>query len=253
MTTPLLATKTYIPPPRPELVLRPRLIERLSEGLRRKLTLISAPAGFGKTTLLGEWLSTLTPISPGHGAGVRAAWLSLDQDDNDPTHFWRYVIAALQTVDRALGQAAQTALESPQPPALETLVTALINDIVSLPGLLILVLDDYHVIRSDAIHASLNFLLDHMPSPLHLIITTREDPPLALSLRRGRRESVEIRAADLRFTAAEVDDFLNVVAGLDLSPEDIAALENRTEGWIVGLQMAALSLRERDRPTSTIL
>jgi LuxR family maltose regulon positive regulatory protein len=255
MTTPLLATKTYIPPPRPELVLRPRLIERLSEGLRRKLILISAPAGFGKTTLLAEWLSTLVPISPlplGEGMGVRvrvrarAAWLSLDQGDDDPTRFWRYVIAALQTADSALGQAAQTALGSPQPPALETLVTALINDIVPLPGPLILVLDDYHLIRSDAIHASLNFLLDHMPPPLHLVITTREDPPLALSLRRGRRESVEIRAADLRFTGAETDEFLNAVAGLGLSAEDIAALENRTEGWIVGLQMAALSLRERD-------
>ena len=124
MTTPLLATKTYIPPPRPELVLRPRLIERLSEGLRRKLILISAPAGFGKTTLLAEWLSTLTPAPSPSGRGeigVRAAWLSLDQDDDDPTRFWRYVIAALQTVDSGLGQAAQTALRSPQPPALETL------------------------------------------------------------------------------------------------------------------------------------
>jgi LuxR family maltose regulon positive regulatory protein len=276
MTTPLLATKTYVPPPRPELVLRPRLIERLSEGLRRKLILISAPAGFGKTTLLAEWLSTLTPAPslagreervspfPGRegGQGVRseppsrnlpskelrarAAWLSLDQGDDDPTRFWRYVIATLQTADSALGQAAQTALASPQPPALETLVTALINDIVSLPGPLILVLDDYHHIRSNAIHASLNFLLDHMPPPLHLVITTREDPPLALSLRRGRRESVEIRAADLRFTGAETDEFLNAVAGLGLSAEDVAALENRTEGWVVGLQMAALSLRERD-------
>ncbi len=257
--TPLVMTKFAIPPLRPMVVARPQLLARMNGGLQGKLTLVSAPAGFGKTTLLGEWLSTLTPAPPGPrggaGAGsprgrgeigVRAAWLSLDQDDDDPTRFWRYVIAALQTMDSALGQAAQTALQSPQPPALETLVTALINDVVSLSGPLILVLDDYHLIRSDAIHASLNFLLDHMPPPLHLVITTREDPPLALSLRRGRRESVEIRAADLRFTGAEADEFLNAVAGLGLSAEDIAALENRTEGWIVGLHMAALSLRERD-------
>jgi LuxR family maltose regulon positive regulatory protein len=215
---------------------RPRLVERLNVGLHRKLTLISAAAGFGKTTLLSDWVRhTERPV----------AWLSLDRGDNDPGRFWRYVIAALQTVDTAIGRTAQAALLSPQQPPLNTLVTALINDVVAFPAPLILVLDDYHVIEAEPIHNSLNFLLDHLPPQLHLVITTRADPPLSLSRRRGRSELTEIRMADLCFTTKEAVEFLNTCMGLDLSAEDITRLEDRTEGWIVGLQMAALSLQGR--------
>jgi LuxR family maltose regulon positive regulatory protein len=219
------------------------LIERLNAGLGRNrgfahtLTLISAPAGFGKTTLLSEWVrQTELPV----------AWLSLDQGDDDVNHFWRYVIAALQAAQPAVGETAQAALVSPQHPPLDALVTTLINDITALSSPLVLVLDDYHVIRSAKVHTSLSFLLDHMPPQLHIILTTREDPPLALSRRRGRMELVEVRAAELRFTPEEVGIFLNTSVGLDLSVKDVSALEDRTEGWIVGLQMAALSLQERD-------
>jgi LuxR family maltose regulon positive regulatory protein len=260
MITPLLTTKTYIPPPRATLVPRPRLIERLNASLGRKLTLISAPAGFGKTTLVSEWIQSLTPAPlsrrAGEGTGVRAAWLSLSRHDNDPLQFWRYVIAALQTIDKTIGGAAQAALQTSQPPPPEALVAILINDCADgrhpiasgnerQDSPYILVLDDYHVIESLAIHDSLNYWLDNLPPQLHLVITTREDPPLALPRRRGRAELAEIRVADLRFTAEETAEFLNALAGLNLSREDIAALEKRTEGWIVGLQMAALSLQQQ--------
>jgi LuxR family maltose regulon positive regulatory protein len=260
MAMSLLATKLYIPPVRPELVPRPRLVERLNVGTTRKLTLISAPAGFGKTTLLSEWIhgnaerrvmrneeSAVSPVRRSsflvHPSNV--AWLSLDEGDNDPIRFWCYVVAALQTVDGSLGTIAQAALESAQPPVLEALVTALINDIVTASIPLVIVLDDYHVIAVEEIHKSLDFLLDHLPLRVHLVITSRADPPLSLSRRRARAQLVEIRASDLRFTAQEAAEFLNRCMGLDLLAEDIAALESRTEGWIVGLQMAALSLQER--------
>ena len=241
MLTPLLATKTYIPTPRTTLVPRPRLTERLNAGLCRKLTLVSAPAGFGKTTLVSAWLQHVEhPV----------AWLSLGRGDNDPLQFWRYVIAALQTVDETVGEAAQAALQTSRPPPPETLVTTLLNDCVASSderqdSPYILVLDDYHVIENPAIHTSLNFLLDNLPPQLHLVIATREDPPLALPRRRGRAELVEIRVADLRFTVEETAELLNTLAGLHLSREDIAALEKRTEGWIVGLQMAVLSLQQQ--------
>lgn len=236
MAVPLLQTKLYIPPVRSELVSRPRLIERLNTDLHHKLTLVSAPAGFGKTTLLSEWVQQRKQP---------ATWLSLEPGDDDANRFWRYVIAALQTVDATIGETAQALLESSQHPPLDTLVTTLVNDITTLSSSLTLVLDDYHVIRTDSIHASLNFLLDHIPSQLHLVIATREDPPLALARRRGRRELTEIRAADLRFTAEEVGEFLNTMFCLNLSGQDIAALEDRTEGWAVGIQMAALSLQKQ--------
>lgn len=245
MNTPILATKIYIPPRRSELVPRPRLIERLDAGLGRKLTLISAPAGFGKTTLLAEWIAEDTAPQP-EIPSPKFCWLSLDKSDNDPARFWRYAIAALQTVDTAIGETAQAALQSPQQPPLETLVTALLNDVATLPISLILILDDYHAIEAQSIHEGVNFLLDNAPPQLHLVITTREDPPLALPRRRGRREIAEIRAAELRFTTEEAAELLNAVLSLSLSPEDVAALEERTEGWIVGLQLAALSLQERD-------
>jgi LuxR family maltose regulon positive regulatory protein len=248
MTTPLLKTKLYIPPARSDLVPRPRLIERLDEGLRLgcKLTLISAPAGFGKTTLLSEWIA-------GCGARARVAWLSLDEGDNDVARFWSYAIAALQTLEPEIGQTALGALQAAQaqPPPLEPLLISLTNDITAL-GLgerpTILALDDYHVLEAEAIHESLDYLLDHLPPALRLVIASREDPPLALPLLRGRGQLNEIRAADLRFTPAETTEFLSAVMGLRLSANDIAALENRTEGWVVGLQMAALSLRGQTDP-----
>jgi LuxR family maltose regulon positive regulatory protein len=248
MAAPLLKTKLYIPPIRPGLVSRPRLVERLDEGLRtgRKLTLISAPAGFGKTTLLSEWIA-------GCGTRARVAWVSLDGGDNDVAQFWSYAIAALQTLEPAVGQTALGALQASQaqPPPLEPLLISLLNDVTALElgeRPTILVLDDYHVLETEAIHESLDALLDHLPPALHLVIASREDPPLALPLLRGRGQLNEIRAADLRFTPAETTELLSAVMGLRLSADDIAALENRTEGWVVGLQMAALSLRGQTAP-----
>jgi len=266
MTIPILATKTYVPPLRSARVTRPRLIERLDAGLQHKLTLISAPAGFGKTTLLSEWIANCrsqiaksanqqisksanlrSPFSDLHSPFAmrhsQFAWLSLDPDDNEPAHFWRYVIAALQTVDATLGETTLVALQSPQPPSLDALVATLINDVATLPTPLVLILDDYHLIGSDAIHVSVNFLLDHVPPQLRLVIATREDPPLALPRRRARMELTEIRAADLRFTTDEATTFLNATLDLGLPAEDVAALQDRTEGWIAGLQMAALSMQ----------
>jgi LuxR family maltose regulon positive regulatory protein len=251
-TTPLLATKTYTPPTRPDLVSRPRLIERLNAGIlgqsgdqgrlafARKLTLVSAPAGFGKTTLLSEWASD--PSSP-----TQVAWLSLDEGDNDPSRFWRYVIAALQTANAPLGETVRAAPELPQRPPLETLVMALINDLTLLPTALTLVLDDYHVIDSQPIHDSLNLFIDRIPQQVRMIVTTRADPPLFLSRRRARSELTEIRTADLCFTTEEATEFLNACMDLELPAEDIAALENRTESWIVGLHLAALSLQGRTK------
>lgn len=234
---PLLTTKLYIPTTRPGLVPRPRLVEHVNAGLDRKLTLISAPAGFGKTTLVAEWLT------PPSGIRRRGAWLSLDSGDNDPLRFWQYVIAALQTVDDSLGRTAQAALQSPEPPPLEPVVASLINDLAGVSQPIVLVLDDYHLIVSQAVHTSLNYLLDNFPSRLHLIITTRADPPLLLPRRRSRVEMNEIRYSDLRFTTEETVELINTAGALDLSIDDIAALESRTDGWIVGLQMAALSLK----------
>lgn len=236
MTVPLLRTKLYPPPVRSGLVPRLHLIERLNENLwaGRKLTLVSAPPGFGKTTLLGEWVRQ---------AKGPAAWLSLDRGDNDANRFWRYIIAALQTVDATIGRAAHAALESPQQPPLDALITVLINDIATLSAPLILILDDYHVIEAASIHSSLGFLLDHLPPQMHLTLATRVDPPLSLSRRRARSELTEIRTVDLCFAAKEVAELLNKVMGLNLPAQDIAALADRTEGWIVGLRMAALSLQ----------
>ena len=243
MTMPLLTTKLYIPPVRPTLVSRPRLIERLNAGLHRKLTLISAPAGFGKTTMLSEWVA---------GCRRPVAWLSLDEGDNDPTRFLAYFIAALQTIHKGVGEAALAALQSPQPPPIEAILTALINKIVAVPDHFVLVLDDYHLITAQPIHDALTFLLNHLPPQMHLVIAGRADPPLPLARLRGRGQLTELRAADLRFTPDEAAAFLNDVMGLGLSTEDIAALDASTEGWIAGLQLAALSMRGRKDVTAFI-
>jgi LuxR family maltose regulon positive regulatory protein len=247
MSASLLTTKLYVPSVRAGLVSRPRLIARLDEGLRsgHKLTLISAAAGFGKTTLLSAW------VGAKQASRRQVAWLSLDEGDNDPARFWRYVIAALQAVNPQISETMQGALQSPQPPSPESLLTTLINDVAdavdATDGPLILVLDDYHVIEAESIHRSLDFLLEHLPPELHLVVATREDPPLALPRLRGRGQVTEIRAADLRFTAEEAAQFLNACMGLGLSAEDVATLESRTEGWIVGLQMVALALQGLSR------
>ena len=236
MAAPILATKLYIPPPRTSVVPRPRLIERMNEGLSsgRKLTLISASAGFGKTTLVSEWIA---------GCNQKVAWLSLDEGDGDPAHFLTYLIAALQTIAANIGEGTLGALQSPQPPPTEVLLTTLLNEITALPDHFVLVLDDYHVIDSKPVDEALTFLLTHLPPKMHLVITTREDPDLPLARLRARGQLTELRAADLRFTPAEAAEFLNQAMSLQLSAKDIAALEARTEGWITGLQLAALALQ----------
>ena len=236
MSTAILATKLYIPPPRPDLVPRQRIIDRLNEGLARggKLTLISAPAGFGKTTLVSEWIA---------GCEKPVAWLSLDEGDNDSARFLTYFIAALQTINANVGERVLSVLQSPQPPPIDSILTALCNEITTLPSHFILVLDDYHLIDSKPVDEALAFLLEHLPPQMHLVITTREDPQLPLARLRARNQLTELRADDLRFTPAEASEFLNRVMGLNLSTEDIAALETRTEGWIAGLQLAALSIQ----------
>jgi len=240
MITPLLTTKLYVPPVRPELVSRPRLIERLNEGLTRKLTLVSAPAGFGKTTLVSAWVRAVRESPLG------VAWLSLDEEDNDPVRFLTYFIAALQRIDPSIGQAAQAMLQAPQPAQPETLLTSLINDIAATPSPFILILDDYHLIHTLPIHQQLAFLLAHQPPSMHLGLVSREDPPLPLSRLRARGQTVEIRQDDLRFTAEEATEFLRRMMRLELPSADVAALHRRTEGWIAGLQLAALSLRGHD-------
>jgi LuxR family maltose regulon positive regulatory protein len=236
MVTLLVKTKLYIPPIRPEMVPRPRLIERLNAGLHHKLTLISAPAGFGKTTLLSEWVS---------GCERPVAWLSLDEGDNDLARFLAYFIAALQTIEDNIGEGALSVLQSPQPPPTELILTALINEVAAPPKDFILVLDDYHLITAQPIHDALTFLLDHLPPQMRLVVAGRTDPPLSLARLRGRGQLTELRVADLRFTPDEAAAFLNTCVGLSLSAKDSAALEGRTEGWITGLQLAALSMRGR--------
>ena len=243
---PLLETKLYIPKWRPGLVSRPRLIECMHQGIERKLTLVSAPAGFGKTTLLAEWLAATPEIERSVG------WVSLDRSDNDPAIFWAYVIAALRNFQPGLGATALSLLNSPQPQPIESVLTTLINEIKAIgddPSTnsgCALVLDDFHMIDSQPVHGAVAFLLDHLPPQMHLILATRSDPPLPLARLRGRGESTELRASDLRFAPDEAASFLNEVMGLDLSAADVAALETRTEGWIAGLQLAALSMQGRE-------
>ncbi|HEX6480539.1 MAG TPA: LuxR C-terminal-related transcriptional regulator [Ktedonobacteraceae bacterium] len=232
--TPILATKLYLPRLRPNVVFRPRLLERLNEGLHCKLTLLSAPAGFGKTTLVSEWLA---------GCQRPAAWLSLDEGENDATRFLTYLVAALQTMAPTIGTGLLSVLQSPQPPPTASLLTALLNEITTLPEPFILILDDYHLIDAKPVDQALTYLIEHLPPQMHLVIATREDPQLPLARLRARGHLTELRAADLRFTPSEAAAFLTQVMGLGLSAADIAALEDRTEGWIAGLQLAALSMQ----------
>jgi len=233
----LLRTKLFIPRPRSNLVSRPRLIERLNTGLDKKLTLIAAPAGFGKTTLLSEWI----PQSP-----RCVTWFSLDEGDNDPAQFWAYFITSLQQLHPDLGADALILLQAPQAPPITSILTGLINDLIAFPDTFVAVLDDYHVINSQPIHEALTFLIDHLPGNMNLVITTRVDPSLQLARLRARNQLTELRANDLRFTVDEATAFLSQVMGLSLSAGEVAALETRTEGWIAGLQIAALSMQGHD-------
>ena len=250
MTDSLLSTKLFIPRTRPELVPRPCLIERLYEGLHCKLTLISAPAGYGKTTLVSEWVDHLRLEDVQESQSIYwIAWLSLDEGDNDPVRFLTYFINALnriEGIESTLGDGMLNILQSPKPPPTKTVLTQLINEITEFSDDIIFVLDDYHIVDSSPVDDALTFLLEHLPPNFHLVITTREDPYIPLSRLRANDQLTEIRATDLRFSFAEAAEFLNQVMGLKLSEEDIAALEVRTEGWIAGLQLAAISMQGRD-------
>lgn len=234
MPTPLLATKLYRPPPRPKGVVRPHLIARLNAGLHRNLTLLAAPAGFGKTTLLSQWLD---------GCARPVAWLTLDASDHEPARFLAYLVAALQTVVPEFGAGLLAALPGPQAPTPAAAVTDLINALATLAQPVVLVLDDYHLVNAAPVDAALALLLAHQPTRLHLVIATREDPSLPLARLRARDQLTELRAADLRFTHAEADALLSQTEGLSLSADEVAVLASRTEGWAAGLHLAALALR----------
>ena len=239
MTHPLMATKLYVPKLRRGLVARPRLLERMGNGAEARLTLVSAPAGFGKTTVLAAWLYEAS------AEGRCVAWLSLDPADNEPALFWTYVVTAVQGAVPGVGASALELLESSPVPT-ELVLTTLLNELAAAPGEVWLVLDDYHLVDNHEVNEGLAFLLEHLPSQVHVVVSTRADPDLPLARWRVRGELLEIRAADLRFTPDETNAYLNVVTGLDLAAADVAILEERTEGWIAALQLAALSLQGRD-------
>ncbi|MBN2389389.1 MAG: hypothetical protein JXR84_01615, partial [Anaerolineae bacterium] len=245
-TLPLLTTKLYIPSPHANMVARPHLLARLDEGLRlgHRLTLIAAPAGYGKTTLLSEWVNQDVG---GVTERRSVAWLTLDEGDSDPARFWSYLLASLRM---AIELDIPDALQLPKGHQMIDLMTELINQIGSETESLLLVLDDYHLVTAQPVHDALAFLLDHHPPNLHLVIAARADPPLPLARLRARGQLTELRQADLCFTAEEAAAFLNQRMGLNLAAVDVAALDRRTEGWIAGLHMAALALQgisaERD-------
>jgi LuxR family maltose regulon positive regulatory protein len=238
-----LATKLYLPPARQTLVARPRLLAQLNEGLRGKLTLISAPAGFGKTSLVTAWQQQ---------SEMPLAWLSLDEEDNEPTRFLDYLIAALQVVDRGLVQETSSLLQAAATPALKVALTSLLYDINESETEFVLAFDDYHVITEHSIHEALSFLIERLPPHAHVLLVSRSDPPFPLARLRARGELKEIRAADLRFDAPEADAFLNDVMKLELNAHDVRALEERTEGWITGLQLSALSLQGRENKSGLV-
>jgi LuxR family transcriptional regulator, maltose regulon positive regulatory protein len=229
----LLSTKLYPPPAPPKLIRRPRLLARLDEPT--PLILISAPPGFGKTTLLGEWRAA-------RGASMACAWLSLDPDDNDAPRFVAYLIAALQRVKPETGVTGALLLQTSPATPLRTILVSWLNDLSQLDSQVVLVLDDYHLINAQPVHDLVAFLLEHRPPALRVILITRNNPAILLARWRGRGELTEIRAEALRFTADETETFLNRLMNLNVSAEEVSALESRTEGWIAGLQMAALAL-----------
>ena len=238
MEASLLATKTLIPPARPRLVPRPRLVERLEEGLAYDLVLVSAPAGFGKTTLVSEWARENRPQ-------VHTCWLSLDEGDSDPVRFFEYLIRALQEFRPGLGEKILTWLHSPQPPPARAVLVALTNELVGLDEDVVLVLDDFQFVTSSDVHDGVSYLLEHLLPRLHLLLATRADPPLPLARLRGRGQLLEIGADDLRFTSEETAELVRELRGAPLTAEHVEALTERTEGWAVGLKMAALSLGQQ--------
>jgi LuxR family maltose regulon positive regulatory protein len=236
---PLMTTKLYVPRARPGLVVRSRLLERLDAGAAARLTLLSAPPGFGKTTLLAEWSRAATDPAK------KVAWVSLDAGDNDPASFWPYVVASLEALVPGLREACQELANAGQPPGPEP-ITTLLNELAGVTEEIWLVLDDYHLLENHDVQDGVRFLVEHLPPQVHVLISTRVDPDLPLSRWRGRGELVELRAADLRFTREEVADYLRAATGLELAATDVDALGERTEGWIAALQLAALSLRGRE-------
>jgi LuxR family maltose regulon positive regulatory protein len=233
---PLLTTKLHIPLTRADLIPRTRLFGLLDQGLTLPLTLVSAPPGFGKTSLIADWLEQ---------RGLPAAWYSLDKHDNDLVRFLTYLVAALQTVQTDVGKQALSWLRTPRKPLLESVMTLLSNDVATIPRDFVMVLDDYHLIELQTIHEALEFLLDPSPPRMHLVIVTRSDPPLPLARLRARGQLAELRTADLRFSTDEAGEFLNERMSLNLTKEQVVALAARAEGWVVGLQLAALSMRGR--------
>jgi len=243
MELPVLKTKLHVPPLRPELVRRARLIGLLQAGVHSKLTLVSAPAGFGKTTLIGEWVSRCNRPT---------AWLSLEDNDNDPVRFLSYLVAALRTIQPGLAEGIVGDFQTLRRSVAESVMTGLLNEIAEIEESFALVLDDYHLIHDQTIHAYITFFLEHLPSQMHLVISTRADPPLPLTTLRAHGQLSELRAGDLRFTLEETAEFLSQLMGLNLSAEEIAILASHTEGWITGLQMAAVSMQGREDTSSFI-
>lgn len=236
MSTSIIATKLYIPTPPPTLIPREQLMQRLDRGLGGQLTLVSALAGSGKSTVITDWVAHCQrPV----------AWLALDANDSDPQRFMVYLVTALQTITPQIGEHVLAVLASPQPPPSESLLTALVNTMAAIPDPFVLVLDDYHLIDNPSVDNALNFILEHQPPQMHMVIITREDPPLPLARLRARGKLTELRTADLRFSTDETADFFNRLMGLDLSAHEIATLETRTEGWIAGMQLAALSIHNQ--------
>jgi LuxR family maltose regulon positive regulatory protein len=230
--TSLLTTKLNIPPARHQLVSRHQLYERLQDGLNYGLILVSAPAGFGKTTLVSEWVRQ-------NQKEISAAWLSLDEGDNDPVRFWDYFIASIKTLRSDFGESTRALLHTPQPPTVEELLTVLINELASISTEFVFVLDDYHLIESKEIHNSITYLLEHPPARMHLIMASRTDPPLPLARLRGKGKMLEVGTDDLRFRLEDAASLLKELKVPELSVEDVAALNERTEGWVVGLKMAS--------------
>jgi LuxR family maltose regulon positive regulatory protein len=239
----LLATKLHVPGPRPGLVSRPRLLERLADGVGQAMVLVSTPAGFGKTTLLAEWARRAQPP---------VAWLSLDEADNDPTRFWRHVAAALDGVRPGVAERVAGLLDGLRAASFEPVAATLVNQLAGVAEELVLVVDDYHLVQAPPVHASMEFLLEHLPASLRLVMASRTDPPLRLARLRARGQLTELREADLRFTVQEAAELLRAGVGPELPEPAVAALEDRTEGWVAGLQLAVLSLQGHSDPAAFV-